>query len=157
MLRRKRKWDKSLVLLGLIIAVVLASAVIGWLELRTDPLSEALKKDAPLRYLFAISGDQDYRFFEVLQYHPRTHRGAVLFLPGNVGLIIESLKKVDRMDVLYSYGAIAPLQAKVEQITGLSIPFYLELREQALVALVDLRGGVELRIPTRVEGGEGDH
>ena len=101
MLRRKRKWDKSLLVLGLIIAVVLVSAVLLLLQYRTDPLSEALKKDAPLCFLFAVSGDQDYRFFEVLQYHPRTHRGAVLFLPGNVGLIIESLKKVDRMDVRY--------------------------------------------------------
>ncbi len=61
----------------------------------------------------------------MLQYHPRTHRGAVLFLPGNVGLIIESLKKVDRMDVLYRYGSIGPLKAKVEQITGLSDPLLL--------------------------------
>jgi anionic cell wall polymer biosynthesis LytR-Cps2A-Psr (LCP) family protein len=156
MLRRKRKWDKSLVLLGLIIAVVLASAVFGYLELRTDPLTEALKKDAPLNFLFAVSGDQDYRFFEVLQYHPRTHRGAVLFLPGNVGLIIESLKKVDRMDVLYRYGAVGPLKAKVEQITGLSIPFYFELRERDVISLVDLLGGLELFIPNPVEAAVGE-
>jgi hypothetical protein len=152
MLRRKRKWDKSLVVLGLIIAVVLASAVVGYLQLRTDPLSESLKKDRPLTFLFAVSGDQEYRFFEVLQYHPLTHRGAVLFLPGNVGLIIESLKKVDRMDALYRYGSIGPLKAKVEQITGLQIPFYFELREQDVVSLVDLLGGLELFIPNPVEG-----
>ena len=156
MLRRKRKWDKSLFVLGLIIAVVLASAVLLLLEYRTDPLSEALKKDAPLSFLFAISGDQDYRFFEVLQYHPRTNRGAVLFLPGNVGLIIESLKKVDRMDVLYRYGSIGALKAKVEQITGLSIPFYFELREQDVVSVVDLLGGLELFIPNPVEAAVGE-
>jgi anionic cell wall polymer biosynthesis LytR-Cps2A-Psr (LCP) family protein len=156
MLRRKRKWDKSLLLLGLIIAVVLGLAALGYLELRTDPLTEALKKDAPLNFLFAVSGDQDYRFFEVLQYHPRTHRGAVLFLPGNVGLIIESLKRVDRMDVLYRYGAIGPLKAKVEQITGLSIPFYFELRERDVVSLVDLLGGLELFIPNPVEAAVGE-
>jgi anionic cell wall polymer biosynthesis LytR-Cps2A-Psr (LCP) family protein len=156
MLRRKRKWDKSLFVLGLIIAVVLASAVLLLLQYRTDPLSEALKKDAPLSFLFAVSGDQDYRFFEVLQYPPRTHRGAVLFLPGNVGLIIESLKKVDRMDVLYRYGSIGALKAKVEQITGLSIPFYFELREQDVVSVVDLLGGLELFIPNPVEAAAGE-
>jgi len=156
MLRRKRKWDKSLVVLGLIIAVVLASAAIGYLQLRTDLLSESLQKGRPLSFLFAVSGDQEYRFFEVLQYHPQTHRGAVLFLPGNVGLIIESLKKVDRLDVLYRYGAIGPLKDKVEQITGLQIPFYFELREQDVVSLVDLLGGLELFIPNPVESAVGE-
>lgn len=156
MLRRKRKWDKSLVVLGLIIAVVLASAAIGYLQLRTDLLSESLQKGRPLSFLFAVSGDQEYRFFEVLQYHPQTHRGAVLFLPGNVGLIIESLKKVDRLDVLYRYGSIGPLKDKVEQITGLQIPFYFELREQDVVSLVDLLGGLELFIPNPVESAVGE-
>jgi anionic cell wall polymer biosynthesis LytR-Cps2A-Psr (LCP) family protein len=156
MLRRKRKWDKSLVVLGLIIAVVLASLVIGYLLLRTDLLSESLKKDRPLCFLFAVDGDREYRFFEVLQYHPRTHRGAVLFLPGNVGLIIESLKKVDRMDALYRYGSIGALKTKVEQITGLQIPFYFELREQDVVSLVDLLGGLELFIPNPVESMVGE-
>jgi len=156
MLRRKRKWDKSLVVLGLIIAVVLASAAIGYLQLRTDLLSESLQKGRPLSFLFAVSGDREYRFFEVLQYHPQTHRGAVLFLPGNVGLIIESLKKVDRLDVLYRYGSIGPLKDKVEQITGLQIPFYFELREQDVVSLVDLLGGLELFIPNPVESAVGE-
>ena len=156
MLRRKRKWDKSFLVLGLIIAIVLASAVVGYLELRTDQLSESLQKGRPLSFLFAVGGDKDYRFFEVLQYHPQTHRGAVLFLPGNVGLIIESLRKVDRMDVLYRYGSIGALKSKVEQITGLSIPYYFELREQDMVSLVDLLGGLELFVPNPVEAGSGE-
>ena len=154
MLRRKGKWDKSYVILGLIIAIVLGSAVFGYLELRTDPLSERLKKGQPLTFLFAVSGDRDYRFFEVFQYHPTTHRGAVLFLPGNVGSIIESLKKVDRIDVLYRYGSIGALKAKVEQLTGLAIPFHFELQEQDVVALVDLLGGLELFIPNPVEAAD---
>jgi anionic cell wall polymer biosynthesis LytR-Cps2A-Psr (LCP) family protein len=144
------------VVLGLIIAVVLASAAIGYLQLRTDLLSESLQKGRPLSFLFAVSGDREYRFFEVLQYDPQTHRGAVLFLPGNVGLIIESLKKVDRLDVLYRYGSIGPLKDKVEQITGLQIPFYFELREQDVVSLVDLLGGLELFIPNPVESAVGE-
>lgn len=155
MLRRKRKWDKSYLILGLIIALVLAAAVFGYLQLRTDLLSDSLKKAQPLAFLFAVSGDQDYRFFEVLLYHPQTHRGAVLFLPGNVGLIIESLQKVDRMDVLYRYGSPDALKAKVEQITGLAIPFHFELKEQDVVALVDLLGGLELFIPNPVEASAG--
>ena len=156
MLRRKRKWDKSFLILGLIVAIVLAALIFGILQLRTDLLTESLKKGRPVAVLFAIDADRDYRFFEVFLYHPQTRRGAVLFMPGNVGLIIESLKKVDRIDVLYRYGSIAALKAKVEQITGLAIPFYIELREQDVVSLVDLLGGLELFIPNPVEATQGE-
>jgi anionic cell wall polymer biosynthesis LytR-Cps2A-Psr (LCP) family protein len=156
MLHRKRRWDKSLVVLGLIVAIILAAAVFGYLELRTDPLGESLKRGRPVAVLFAIDADRDYRFFEVFLYHPQTHRGALLFIPGNVGLIIESLKKVDRIDVLYRYGNIAGLKAKVEQITGVPIQFYVELREQDVVSLVDLLGGLELFIPNPVEASIGE-
>lgn len=157
MLRRKRKWDKGILILVPIVLIVAATAVFGYLQLRTDLLTEGLKKDTPIAVLFAVSGDKDYRFFEVLLYHPRTHRGAVLFIPGNVGLIIESLKKVDRLDALYRYGNIAALKSKVEQITGLAIPFFIELKEQDVVALVDLLGGLELFIPNPVEASFSDH
>jgi len=151
MLRRKRRWDKSFAILGLIVAIAAFAGVFGYLQLRTDPLSEGLKKGQPVAVLFAVAGDRSYRFFEIFLYHPRTHRAAVLFVPGNVGLIIESLKKVDRIDVLYRYGSIGALKSKMEQITGIPIPFHIELREQDVVSLVDLLGGLELFIPNPVE------
>ena len=114
MTRRKRKWDKSILLLILIVLVIVAAAVFGYFQLRTDLFTEMLEQGDPVAVLFCVSGDQQYGFFEILLYHPDTNRGAIIYIPGNVGMIIESLKKVDRIDVLYDRGNLNPLIDKIE-------------------------------------------
>jgi hypothetical protein len=154
MLRRKRKWDRGIFLLVPIIAIVAAMGVFAYSQLRTDLFTETLKRGQPVAVLFAFAGDTEYRFFELFLYQPQTHRGAVIHIPGNVGLIIESLKRVDRLDVLYersSGGTLEPLASKVEELTGLSIPFRVDIKEQQLIGLVDLLGGLELFIPNPVD------
>jgi hypothetical protein len=154
MMRRKRRWDRGIILLVPIVAIVLAMGVFAYSQLRTDLFTETLKRGQPVAVLFAFAGDTEYDFFELFLYQPQTRRGAVIHIPGNVGLIIESLKRVDRLDVLYerrSGGTLEPLASKVEELTGLSIPFRVDIREQQLVGLVDLLGGLELFIPNPVD------
>jgi anionic cell wall polymer biosynthesis LytR-Cps2A-Psr (LCP) family protein len=151
MIRRKRKWDKSVFLLILIVLVVLAAGAFGYFQLRTDLFTEKLKQGDPVAVLFCVSGDKEYGFFEVLLYHPRTNRGAILFIPGNVGMIIESLKKVDRIEVLYNRGNLGPLIAKIEELTGLDISFYIDLQDAEVRNEVDLLGGLELFVPNPVD------
>ncbi len=151
MIRRKRKWDKSILLLILIAIIVAAVGVFGYYQLRTDLFTESIKQGNPLAVLFCLSGDRDYRFFLLLLYHPQTRRAAIVHIPGNVGLIIESLKKVDRIDVLYRRGDLDPLIGKVEELIDMDIPFYFDLQEQEVVDLVDLVAGLELFIPNPVD------
>jgi len=151
MVRRKRKWDKSILLLILIVLVVAAAGIFGYFQLRTDLFTEKLKSGEPVAVLFCLSGDQEYGFFELLLYHPDTSRGAILYIPGNVGMIIESLKKVDRIDALYDRGNLDPLIDKVEELVAIDIPFFIDLRDSELRNQVDLLGGLELFIPNPVD------
>jgi len=147
----KKKRDKSIFLLGLIIIILAAVIVFGYFQLRTDPLTEKLKQGADYAILFAVAGDKDYGFFEVFLYHPGTHKGAVIFIPGNVGTIIESLKRVDRADVLYKAGKLEEFKRKVEELIGIEIDFTVDLNENGVKDLVDLLGGLELFIPNPVD------
>jgi anionic cell wall polymer biosynthesis LytR-Cps2A-Psr (LCP) family protein len=151
MIRRKRKWDKSILLLIFIVLVVAAAAVFGYLQLRTDLFTEMLEQGDPIAVLFCLSGDQQYGFFEILLYHPGTKRGAIIYIPGNVGMIIESLKKVDRIDVLYDRGNLEPLIDKIEELVDTDIPFFIDLQDLELRNQVDLLGGLELFIPNPVD------
>jgi len=151
MLRRKRKWDKSIFLLVLIVIVILSAGVFGYLQLRTDLFTEMLKRGDPVAVLFCLRGDQEYRFFEILLYDPDTNRAAIVYIPGNVGMIIESLKKVDRIDVLYNRGDIDPLIAKIEELVAIDIPFYIDLQDREVRNQVDLLGGLDLFIPNPVD------
>jgi anionic cell wall polymer biosynthesis LytR-Cps2A-Psr (LCP) family protein len=151
MTRRKRKWDKSILLLILIVLVVAAAGVFGYFQLRTDLFTEKLKAGEPVAVLFCLSGDQEYGFFELLLYHPETSRGAILYIPGNVGMIIESLQKVDRIDALYDRGNLDSLIGKVEELVAVDIPFFIDLQDSELRNQVDLLGGLELFIPNPVD------
>ena len=151
MIRRKRKWDKSILLLILIILVVVAAGVFGYFQLRTDLFTEKLKSGEPVAVLFCLGGDQEYGFFELLLYQPDTSRGAILYIPGNVGMIIESLQKVDRIDALYDRGNLDSLIDKVEELVAVDIPFYIDLQDSELGNQVDLLGGLELFIPNPVD------
>jgi len=151
MLRRKRKWDKSILLLILIVVIILSAGVFGYFQLRTDLFTETLKRGDPVAVLFCLSGDQEYRFFEILLYDPDTNRAAIVYIPGNVGMIIESLKKVDRIDVLYNREDIDPLIAKIEELVAIDIPFYIDLQDREVRNQVDFLGGLELFIPNPVD------
>ena len=151
MIGRRRKWDKSIVLLILIVIVVAAAGVFGYFQLRTDLFTEKLKSGEPVALLFCFGGDQEYGFFELLLYHPDTNRGAILYIPGNVGMIIESLKKVDRIDALYDRGNLDLLIDKVEELAAIDIPFFIDLQDSELRRQVDLLGGLELFIPNPVD------
>jgi anionic cell wall polymer biosynthesis LytR-Cps2A-Psr (LCP) family protein len=155
MTRRKRKWDKSILLLILIVLVVGTAGVFGYLQLRTDLFTEKLKSGEPVAVLFCLGGDQEYGFFELLLYHPDTNRGAIVYIPGNVGLIIESLKKVDRIEALYERGNLDLLIDKVEQLVDMDIPFFIDLQDSELRNQVDLLGGLELFIPNPVDSTSG--
>ena len=151
MTRRRGKWDKSIVLLVLIVIVVAAAGILGYFQLRTDLFTEKLKSGEPVALLFCLGGDREYGFFELLLYHPETKRGAILYIPGNVGMIIESLKKVDRIDALYERGNLDLVIDKVEELTAIDIPFYIDLQDSELKRQVDLLGGLELFIPNPVD------
>ncbi len=149
--KRKGRLDKSSILLFFIIAIILVTLVFGYFRLRTDIFTETVKKGEQVVILFAIGGDREYRFFELFMYNPQTNKGSITFIPGNVGSIIESLRRVDRIDVLYRPGDLLALKEKIEEITGVSIPFLIDLKEENVKELVDLLGGLELFIPNPVD------
>jgi hypothetical protein len=149
--KRARRWDKGIFLLLVILVVVGATVVFAYLNLRTDVFAEQVKEGSMISMLFAVSGDKDYRFFSVFMYDPLTHKGAIIFIPGNVGSIVESLKRVDRIDVLYREDELGPIRDKVEQLTGLEIPFVVDMTESSLRRVVDILGGLELFIPNPVD------
>jgi anionic cell wall polymer biosynthesis LytR-Cps2A-Psr (LCP) family protein len=72
-------------------------------------------------------------------------------MPGDIGSIIESLKKIDRIDVLYRKGKLAPYKQKIESILGTELPYYIRIDIGSVSALVDLIEGTEVFIANPVE------
>jgi anionic cell wall polymer biosynthesis LytR-Cps2A-Psr (LCP) family protein len=148
---KKKKLDKSIFLLGLIILLIAGMIAAGYFYLRPDVLTAMLKKGNPLKIMFSIADGKQLEFIEVFLYHPIQKKGGIFFIPENLGTKIEKLDKMDRIGVLYEPGRIGPLKKKVEQLIGQDIPFYINLKRGNISRLVDLIEGIDIFISNPVD------
>lgn len=150
-MKKTRIFDKSIIVLALILVVAAAAVVFFYSRVQTDSISEAVKNEDTLAAAFFITRGEDLLFTEILYYHTGTAKAAILDIPGNTGDIIESIGRMDRIDVLYKKGKPEDFIKKVEQITGSGIDYFIEIDLTEVEQLVDLVEGLEVFIANPVE------
>ena len=151
---KKTNVDASTLLLVLIGLLLVAGMVFIFLFLRSDPIVDSLSGDRVINTLFVIEDEEasgkplcSY----VLMYYPVTKRAAVFDIPGSLGLIIQSINRVDRIDTVYDARRVAPFRSEVEKLLGIEISFSVVISLQDLGRLADLIEGVEIFIPSPVD------
>ncbi len=150
-MKRKKKIDKSIFFLLLIIILIAGAAVFFILKFRTDEITETIQEKSPIAVAFIVADGDECMFTEVFFYHPGTTKGAVLDVPGNTGMIIDSLKKIDRIDILFDRQKPDAYIEKIEKLISTDIRNYIQIDLANLVGLVDLLEGLELFIANPVE------
>jgi anionic cell wall polymer biosynthesis LytR-Cps2A-Psr (LCP) family protein len=105
----------------------------------------------PVRTTVTPAENNKLLFTELFSYDPKTHKGALLDIPGNVGSLINSIQKIGRIDVLFKPGKVDAYRAKIESLIGSSIPLYIETDITDIPKIVDLLGGLNLFIANPVE------
>jgi anionic cell wall polymer biosynthesis LytR-Cps2A-Psr (LCP) family protein len=148
---RKTKGDASVFLLVLILLLLGGGVFLIVLAMRSDPIEEALSGDRPISTLFVIEDHKKPLSSYVLFYYPPTRRAAIFDIPGEVGLILSRINRVDRIDTVYDPGRTALFEAEVEKLLGIEINFSIIMELENLGKVVDLIEGVELFIPAPVE------
>jgi anionic cell wall polymer biosynthesis LytR-Cps2A-Psr (LCP) family protein len=148
---RKNKVDASGFLLGAIVVLLGAGVFFAALILRSDPIEEALSGDRVINTLFVIEKDKKPLGTYILMYYPATKRAAIFDIPGEVGLIIERINRVDRIDTLYDPQRISSFVREIEELLNIDINFSMVFETENLGKVVDLIEGVEIFIPARVE------
>jgi anionic cell wall polymer biosynthesis LytR-Cps2A-Psr (LCP) family protein len=141
-----RRLNTTAVLLVLVFLVIIVTGGILYVQLRTDDVSSRLVTGEVVRTLVIAHEEDDPFLSFVLFYHPETDRAAVLDIPGNLGGVIRSLSRVDRIDAVFDHESPDLFRAEVEQFIGASIPFTLVMSERQLIDFIDLLGGVDLFI-----------
>jgi anionic cell wall polymer biosynthesis LytR-Cps2A-Psr (LCP) family protein len=148
---RKAKTDASVLFLAIIGILLVGGIVFAILNLRSDPLGDSIAENRVINTLFIIEDQGKPLSSYVLMYYPATRRAAVFDIPGSLGLIIERINRVDRIDTVYESRRIAPFEYEIENLLGIEIPFSIVIEMDKLEKIVDLIEGVEIFIPSPVE------
>ena len=148
--------DRSYLLLVLIVGLIGATVWFAVTQLRTDEVAEWLQELDLLVGLTVVSDPHQRVAFEVLLIDPHTRRAGLLFMPGNVGVLVASRQRMDALESLYEEGSLDPLYDQIADLLGVRPRFHLDLTGTRIVDLVDLIGGAEVYIPNALQPRQGD-
>jgi anionic cell wall polymer biosynthesis LytR-Cps2A-Psr (LCP) family protein len=142
--------DASGILLALIIILLSVGIIIGLYTLRSNPVDDALAGNRVINILFIIEDNKMPLSTYALMYYPSTRRAAVFDIPGELGLLLTKINRVDRIDRVYDPAKIGAYELEVQKLLGIELNFTIVITKDKLISLVDLLEGVELFIPSPV-------
>jgi len=149
--------DASIFLLIAIVLLLAGGIVFAVYTLRSDPVDEILSTDRVISVLYIIEKDQKPLSTYVLMCYPKTRRAAIFDIPGEIGTLLQRIRRVDRIDAVYSPQRVSLFESEIERLLGIDITFTIVINTENLGKAVDLIEGVELFIPSpvNVRGAEG--
>ena len=142
-------FDISVVFLFLIIGVLITSTV--FIVSILKPESDIIQRDRVIHSLFVIEENAKPLSTYVLMYYPANKRATIFDIPGDLGLILQKLNMVDRIDALYDSRSIEDFQEEIEKLLDIEISFSFIINLDNLGKIVDLIEGIDILIPTQVE------
>ena len=143
--------DRSIILLALIVLLLIGGAVFGIITLRNNPVDQVLSGDRVITVLFVFEKDQKPLCTYVFMCYPETRRAAVFDIPGEIGMLIRQINRYDRIDAVYNPRRVSAYEDEIQKLLGVDIAFSVVFNTENLVRAVDLGGGLELFIPSKVD------
>ena len=150
-MRSRTLLDPSRLLLITIFALAVVVAVYLFVQVKTNRVKDSLDAGKTLALLIIVNDKKVPLFNEILLFNPVTRKTALVDIPPSTGLLIPQLGRVDAVSALYRSNDIKPYVTKLEELSGLTIPFHLQLDSEQLVHQVDLLSGMELFVPKSIE------
>ncbi len=163
--KKKRKHLLGRLFLLLIIIVIVLAGIIGFKTIKNGGGKKGLvatllgvdlsqkSELSQINVLVAgVSTDISTQFTDTLmfcQYNPSTQKASILSIPRDtfVGSSPNSAKAADKINAIYSRKGISTLEEKVSNIVGEQIDYYVVVKTNALIEMVDVLGGVWFEVP----------
>jgi len=142
--------DASSVLLIAIVVLLAGGIFFAVYSLRVDPFKEFLAEDRVINVMYVIEEDGVPLGTFVVMYYPATRRAAVFDVPGDLGMLIRRINRVDRIDTVFDREQVSAFAGLVGSILGVEISFTIVMSTENLGRAVDILEGVELFVPSRV-------
>ena len=150
-MRRDKKIDTNIIFLLLIIFIFAGTALYIFYQLKTDEITHRVQNSEEITVNINITDGETLLFSELLIYNTKTHKAAIFNIPGNYGSIINRISRIDRIDVLFDSRNPEEFVDKIEKITELEIPYYINIDIINVSKIVDLVSGLDIFIANPVE------
>jgi anionic cell wall polymer biosynthesis LytR-Cps2A-Psr (LCP) family protein len=151
----KKQIDFSLFLLAGIVLIVAGAVTAAALLLGRDYTEMDFADGRAMTVLFVIENEGKPLGSYLLLHNQGTKQAAAFDVPGNLGLILRQINRVDRIDTVYKTGRIAPYIEEVERLFDMKVNYSFVLSMDSLGRVVDLLEGVNVFIPgdIKIPGG----
>lgn len=140
------RFDKGLILVLVIVAVVAGATAIIAINVRTDVISDLVDSGGMIPVLVVIEREEQSLVTEVFLYDAETSRAALFDIPASTGVVVESVNRVDTIDTTFYTDGIDTYRSQIAAVVGTDIPFHLVLSPESLEMLIDLIEGVPIFI-----------
>jgi polyisoprenyl-teichoic acid--peptidoglycan teichoic acid transferase len=148
---RSFRLDRSIAFLGGILFVLVLAVVVLAFAMKTDPLKDAIAGDKILKVLVVLEDGGKPISTNIVAYYPESKRAAMFDIPGETGLILKTLGRVDRIDSVYTEKDVNSYKTEIEGLTNIDVPFYLVINLDQFAKLADLLNGFNVFIPTPID------
>jgi polyisoprenyl-teichoic acid--peptidoglycan teichoic acid transferase len=149
-LKKDKSFDSSLIFLLLLFLVFTSIIIFLVINIRVDEFTEAMKSKDTIVSAIIISDEGKPIVTEVFFYDNVTGRGALYNIPENMGTLIRTVNKMDRLDRLFECENPLPYVEKIGTLLGIEIDFYLHWDMVDLMKAVDTLEGIRLFIPNPI-------
>ncbi len=147
---RKLPFDKSHIILWIILALLLAAVVTAFFALKAESISTQLKTDRPINILLVFEQQGKPVSTQLLMFYASRSKAALLDIPANTAVILKTIKRMDRIDYIYKAGNPKNFITEVSSYLDIPLNGYLLFNETSLGTLVDLLDGIQLFIPSMI-------
>lgn len=150
-MKKKKEFDKSILILIAIIFITLITAFSLYLNVRVDKISQIIKDREVLKVLITVVEDDKPLLTQVLVINTETNKGALIDVPENTGTIITSIEKFSRVDYIYEDQGVDAFRNKIGEILALEIPFHIVIERENFSNLIDFFDGLDIFISKSLE------
>jgi polyisoprenyl-teichoic acid--peptidoglycan teichoic acid transferase len=148
-LRKKKALERFIV--ALIFIIIIGSSGLLITRLKTDKISNAVENSQNINMIIMVHDQGELIFSELFMYDSDTGKGSLFNIPAYMGSIIDELKKMDRIDVLYDSNNPKKYVDKISSIINIDLPYFISISKENFADIIDLFEGIKIFIANPVE------
>ena len=147
---KSKKIDRNVIFLSLIFVIFIVTVIFISRQLRSDEFMLKMDKNEYITISFNVGEGNTLLFSKLLIICPDTYNAAIFNIPANHRTVIES-SRLDRLDILFDFRRPEKMIQRIETIASMPVDFYINVKPDDIVKIVDLLFGLELFIANPFE------